>query len=40
MSLELVNALLVIAKLCASQSSCAECPMATYCAKQPLQWGE
>ena len=38
MSTELVKALLLIAKVCASQTSCKDCPMKEFCMKQPSSW--
>lgn len=38
MTIELVRALLLIAKVCAQQTSCEECPMKEFCQKQPLSW--
>ena len=38
MTIELVKALLYIAKVCVSQSSCEECPMKEFCMKQPSSW--
>ena len=38
MSIELVKALLLIAKVCAEQSNCNECPMREFCQKQPMSW--
>jgi hypothetical protein len=38
MSSELVKALLYIAKVCAIQSSCEDCPLKDFCGKQPSSW--
>ena len=38
MSLEIVKALIAIAKLCAIQPDCAKCPLRDYCGKQCQEW--
>lgn len=38
LDLDVVKAIITIAKLCAVQDSCAECPMRALCGKQPLEW--
>lgn len=40
MSLELVKALLTIAKYCVSHENCKTCVLRNMCGKQPLNWGE
>lgn len=34
MSVELIKALLVLVRACASQSSCGDCPLKDFCGKQ------
>lgn len=34
MSIELVKALLVLVRACASYENCAECPLKDFCGKQ------
>ena len=38
MSLELVKALLMLARVCASALSCDECPLKEFCGKIPSEW--
>lgn len=38
MSLELVKALLLIAKICAANKNCQECPLKEFCKKMPSEW--
>lgn len=38
MSLELVKALLIIARVCASAVSCDECVLKEFCGKIPSEW--
>ena len=38
MSLELVKALLLIAKICANSISCDKCVMKEFCGKIPSDW--
>lgn len=38
MSIELVKALLYIAKVCASSAGCETCPMREFCGKMPIEW--
>lgn len=38
MSIELTKALLLIAKVCASQEDCGQCPLKDFCMKQPSSW--
>ena len=38
MSLELVKALLLIAKACASSIDCESCPLKAFCGKMPSEW--
>ena len=39
MSLELVKALLMIAKFCASSTTgCDKCALKEFCGKLPLEW--
>lgn len=38
MSIELVKALLLIAKICASAISCDKCAFREFCGKEPTEW--
>ena len=38
MSLEIVKALLLIAKTCAACGDCQACILKSFCGKIPLQW--
>ena len=38
MSVELVRALLIIAKVCAAAGNCADCQLKEFCGKIPLEW--
>ena len=38
MSIELVKALLLLAKVCASSTGCDTCPMKDFCGKMPSEW--
>ena len=38
MAVELVKALLLLAKLCAQQQNCKTCPLHEFCGKTPLEW--
>lgn len=38
MTLELVKALLMIAKVCASSIGCDQCPLREFCGKTPAEW--
>lgn len=38
MSIELVEALLLIAKFCVTHEDCATCPMKQFCGKMPSEW--
>lgn len=38
MSLELVKALLALAKTCAAALSCDKCPLKEFCGKVPTEW--
>ena len=38
MSLELVKALLLIAKVCTSAIDCDKCPLKEFCEKSPAEW--
>lgn len=38
MSLELVKALLVIARVCAAAVDCDRCPLKEFCEKMPSEW--
>ena len=38
MTIELVRALLLIAKVCASAVSCDQCPLKKFCEKSPAEW--
>lgn len=37
LEIELVKALLVLAKQCASCDNCAECPLRQFCGKLPIE---
>lgn len=38
MSIELVKALLMIAKVCANATSCQKCALKEFCGKIPSEW--
>ena len=38
MTLELVKALLVLARACMAQVSCDNCPLKEFCGKLPSEW--
>ncbi len=38
MTVELVKALLEIAKVCMSREDCKTCPLKDFCGKQPSSW--
>lgn len=38
MSLELVKALLLIARVCAGAVSCDDCLLREFCEKSPAEW--
>lgn len=38
MSVELVKALLIIAKVCAAAGDCSVCQLKEFCGKIPLEW--
>lgn len=38
MSIELVKALLIIAKVCASATNCKTCTLKEFCGKIPSEW--
>lgn len=38
MTIELVKALLLIARVCASAISCDTCPLREFCEKSPAEW--
>ena len=38
MSIDLVKAFLLIARVCAQQASCEDCPMRELCGKQFQSW--
>lgn len=38
MNLELIQALLTIAKICAAATSCEDCAFREYCGKIPTDW--
>lgn len=38
MTVELVKALLLLAKVCASATSCNDCTLKEFCGKLPSEW--
>lgn len=38
MTVELVKALLLLAKVCASAMSCDDCALKEFCGKLPSEW--
>lgn len=38
MTIELVKALLIIAKVCAGSLGCDKCPLKEFCGKLPSEW--
>jgi endonuclease III len=38
MTVELVKALLLIAKVCMSSPNCEQCKIKDFCGKMPSQW--
>ena len=38
MPIELVGALILIAKFCVSYENCATCPLKNFCGKMPSEW--
>ena len=38
MPIELVEALILIAKFCVSYENCAICPLKNFCGKMPSEW--
>lgn len=38
MTLEVIKALLIIARVCASAVSCKQCPLKEFCGKMPSEW--
>ena len=38
MSIELVKALLIIARVCAANQNCGKCVLKEFCGKLPSEW--
>lgn len=38
MTVEVLEALATILKLCQEQDSCKSCPLAQFCQKMPCEW--
>lgn len=40
MPVELVKALMIIARYCNTHGNCKTCALREFCSKQPILWGE